>query len=594
MKFRFSIGRRISFGFSIIILSTIVAFIINISTLNTSREKNDEVTNVYTPSQASLNRFKLLIVESEKLIDNWVNLETPPDNKDKIRLDSLTTHDYPSLRDSITRLSSSWEGNEKDSLKAIFASSDSLFFLHDMVRTGLNSMDSYSSLEYLEFVNMVQEGGAIYVMTSTIIDQLDNLIQEQKEKADKVTVEMLDSFGFLEMLMISLGIGLVLAAILIGYFTTRSIVQPVKGLKYVLLGLSKGIFPKNWISESNDEIGEMANALNKVVAGLKQTKDFANDVGSGKYDTPFEPLSKEDELGNALLTMRKDLAENERVLEQKVIERTAEVVRQKEEIELQSLKIGELYNQVTDSIIYAKRIQEAILPAPSQLTQNLPEHFILYKPKDIVSGDFYWMETLGEKTMVAAADCTGHGVPGAFMSIVGNNLLNRAVREAGLTEPALILDNVNKSLSETLNHDPESKVRDGMDLALVTLERGASSLQYAGAYNSLYLVRDGELLEFKSNKIPIGGYFENQEARYTNNVIETQPGDAVYIFSDGYADQFGGPKGKKLKYGAFKNMLIDIQKMSMAEQNQFLDQTIEEWRGDLEQVDDILVIGFQF
>lgn len=597
MKIRFSIGRRISLGFFVIILSTVVAFITTFNTLKDSREIDTKINNITNPSLNALGELKLLTIRSKMLIYNWVHYQSSDNNPDKIKLNDLTNVEYVELQQRIRNLESFWTETQMAEMELVFNDMGTLLDLHQEVKLMLNSFESYDEPENRFLANsMVDQGGDIYMKTDEVLNRLNSIIKQQQDNSQMVRDEMVDAFGLLQTLIISLGIGLIVAGIFIAVLTTRSIVSPVNFLRLILLDLSRGVFPTKTPSITNDEIGEMTVALNKVVNGLKQTKDFANDVGSGKYNTPFRPLSEEDELGKALLTMRTDLAENERLLEDKVRQRTAEVVQQKEEIELQSLKIAELYNQVTDSIIYAKRIQEAILPAPSELERLLPEHFVLFKPKDIVSGDFYWMESLGEQVLLAAADCTGHGVPGAFMSIVSHNLLNGAVREQGLTEPAKILDDVNKRLSDTLQTSAERTVRDGMDLAVVsfTASKDTNMIQYAGAYNSLYLIREGELIEFKSNKIPIGNYYENTEARYTNNEISLQKGDAVYIFSDGYADQFGGPKGKKLKYSAFKQMLIDFQNQSMAEQKAFLDNTIESWKGELEQVDDILVIGLQF
>jgi serine phosphatase RsbU (regulator of sigma subunit) len=278
------------------------------------------------------------------------------------------------------------------------------------------------------------------------------------------------------------------------------------------------------------------------------------------------------------------------VLEKKVVERTKEVVKQKDEIEKQNEKISELYKEVTDSIKYAKRLQEAILPPDEFVKQALPTSFILYKPKDIVSGDFYWIEQKNNKTYFASVDCTGHGVPGAFMSILGNNALNEALRK--YDTPAEILDDLNKGISEKLHNNAlGSTTKDGMDLALCCYDASKKELQYAGAFNPLYFIRDNEITQLKADKFAIGTYFENPKQKYTNHIIQLQENDMVYIFSDGYADQFGGPKGKKLMYKNFRNYLLGIHSESLVNQKELLNNNIETWKGSLEQVDDILVIG---
>ncbi len=265
-----------------------------------------------------------------------------------------------------------------------------------------------------------------------------------------------------------------------------------------------------------------------------------------------------------------------------------------QEIELQKTLLEEKNKDITDSIRYAQRIQEAILPPDDLLNNILPEHFILYKPKDIVSGDFYWAEQWGKQTLIAAVDCTGHGVPGAFMSIVAANLLNEAIVEHGLTQPAAILNSVRKGLSKILRKkQDEEYIKDGMDAALISLNVGDKKMQYAGAYNPLWLVRNGECIEYKSDKIPIGVGMHDSNKPYTNHEIDLQKNDCIYIFSDGYADQFGGPKGKKFKYNGLKELLLKNADLTMNEQHQILLSTIVNWQGNIEQVDDILVIGIK-
>ncbi len=253
----------------------------------------------------------------------------------------------------------------------------------------------------------------------------------------------------------------------------------------------------------------------------------------------------------------------------------------------QQKKIVEEKNQeITDSIQYAKRIQSAILP-PKKLVKEYLEHsFIIYKPKDIVAGDFYWLEHKNNCVLFAAADCTGHGVPGAMVSVVCNNALNRSVREHGLTDPGKILDKTREIvIAEFEKSDDE--VKDGMDIALCTLN--GNILQYAGANNPLWIIRKGEIIETKANKQPIG-QFENPEP-YTTHTIALEKGDTIYIFSDGYVDQFGGEKGKKFKAQAFRALLLSIQEKSMEEQQIIINQTFENWKGNLEQIDDVCVIG---
>ena len=257
--------------------------------------------------------------------------------------------------------------------------------------------------------------------------------------------------------------------------------------------------------------------------------------------------------------------------------------------------IEEQHKDITDSIKYAQRIQQAILPPHRVWFDLIPQSFVLFKPKDILSGDFYWIEQNKDCIYIAAADCTGHGVPGALMSIVNYNLLNKAVLEQNMTQPAQILDAVNKWLTVSLHQTyNESTVRDGMDIALCSLNKKTDQLEFAGAFNGGYIFKkDNSILELKGNKKPVGAFMEETITSFTNQTFELSKGDKIYIFSDGYADQFGGPKGKKLKYKKLQEYIQESLHLSMAKQKQHLEQKFLDWKGNLEQIDDVLVIGIE-
>ena len=278
-------------------------------------------------------------------------------------------------------------------------------------------------------------------------------------------------------------------------------------------------------------------------------------------------------------------------VEQKVIERTAEVVKQKEELE-------EKNKDITDSINYAKRIQEALLPSKELRKELFPESFILFKPRDIVSGDFYWFAEKNGKKLIAAVDCTGHGVPGALMSMIGNSFLSEIVNERALTRPGLILDKLRNLVIRALKqNDAESGANDGMDISIMCLSEVKADdgsmktkVDWSGANNPLWIIRNGNCIEYKPDKRPIS-FSRGQELPFTNHSIELQKGDALYIFTDGFADQFGGEKGKKFKYKQLQSVLLSIQHEPMQKQEEILDSTFKTWKGSLEQVDDVLVIG---
>ncbi|MES2837107.1 MAG: tetratricopeptide repeat protein [Bacteroidota bacterium] len=264
------------------------------------------------------------------------------------------------------------------------------------------------------------------------------------------------------------------------------------------------------------------------------------------------------------------------------------LTKQKNEIETQKHIVDEKNKEILDSITYAKRIQTAILPPKRLVKEYLPNSFILYKPKDIVAGDFYWMESKGDLILFAAADCTGHGVPGAMVSVICNNGLNRSVKEFGLLESGKILDATRDIVIKEFEKSDE-EVKDGMDISLCVLNTKINKLQWSGANNPLWIVRNGELLEYKADKQPIGKYAEPKP--FTTNEIELHKGDTLYIFTDGYADQFGGEKGKKYKSAKMKEMILSIQNQEMEKQREMIDASFESWKGELEQVDDVCVIG---
>jgi len=244
-----------------------------------------------------------------------------------------------------------------------------------------------------------------------------------------------------------------------------------------------------------------------------------------------------------------------------------------------------------DSIQYAQKIQEAILPNKNIIYEHL-NAFILYLPKDIVSGDFYWFYKKAEKIIIATVDCTGHGVPGAFMSMIGNNLLNQIVIENGITKPAKILTELNNGVQTALNQrHVDAEASDGMDVALCTIDKEKNELEFAGALRPLYIIKKGNIEKIEGVKSPIGGLQLGAENVYTSTVRQLAKGDTFYMFSDGYADQFGGKKGKKFMAKRLQQLLLDMQELPMEKQKKTLEDTHLDWKGDGEQVDDILLIG---
>jgi serine phosphatase RsbU (regulator of sigma subunit) len=261
--------------------------------------------------------------------------------------------------------------------------------------------------------------------------------------------------------------------------------------------------------------------------------------------------------------------------------------RQKEDIHNKNILI-------TDSIDYAKNIQDAILPTPEYLYSLLPNHFIFYKPKDIVSGDFYWITKKENKIIFAVADCTGHGVPGAFMSLLGHNMLENVVNARSSPNPGAILTELNKEIVARFSDNKEAS-KHGMDIAIISIDTTNDQLEYAAAKNSLYLIRQNELTEIKGDITTLGTPPKYQAYHeYRNHVLKLRKDDMIYLFSDGFPDQKGGPQKKKFYYQPFKNLLISVSSLPPGEQRSLLDSAITEWMGDEEQIDDILIAGIRY
>ena len=263
-------------------------------------------------------------------------------------------------------------------------------------------------------------------------------------------------------------------------------------------------------------------------------------------------------------------------------------------------KVDDKNKELMDSIRYAKRIQTAILPEQTEINQALPLHFIYFQPKDIVSGDFYWLTKQKRKVYIAVCDCTGHGVPGAFVSMIGNDLLNQIIIEKGLENPGDILTQLNNGIKSVFTREgAEQQAKDGMDMTLCVFDKDLKTLEFAGANNPLLLIQNGEMKRIKGDRHAIGGETE-KDYKFSNHKISLQKGNMLYMFSDGYQDQFGDKipskgfgEGKKFMIKRFKELLLSIQDKDMQEQKAIIHKTIMDWKGNLEQVDDILVIGIR-
>jgi serine phosphatase RsbU (regulator of sigma subunit) len=370
-----------------------------------------------------------------------------------------------------------------------------------------------------------------------------SVIRIISDRTEQQVLFRLEAMRFLIVFLITM---LFLSAVI--YRKTKVITRPIKKLVENVDRITNGDLRERAEVTGNNEITRLTEKFNMMIAQLE----------SYTYE-----------------------------LEEKVKERTLKIEKQKEEIEEQK-------KHIMDSIFYARRIQNAILPSFSLIDNYLKEYFILYLPKDIVSGDFYWVHGAGDIFMIAAVDCTGHGVPGAFMSIVGFNQLNYAVNVKNARSAGSIMDELNAGVITTLNENKsDSSIKDGMDMALCIFDLKEKHVEFAGANNPLLIISNGEVTNYKGDRFPIGAYEGTNQQPFRNNEIDVKDGDCLYLFSDGYADQFGGPDNKKFMFRRFQELLLEVHKLPMAEQKEILFQRLNDWRGCNEQVDDILVIGIR-
>ncbi|MDP1801590.1 MAG: SpoIIE family protein phosphatase [Bacteroidota bacterium] len=351
---------------------------------------------------------------------------------------------------------------------------------------------------------------------------------------------------------------LLLMVFAVSYFVSKQITKPLNELTYEALELANGNLEVEVKTAGKDEIGMLASSFKKMQASISK--------------------------------LILDLKDVNHSLEDKVIERTAEVMKQKDVIE-------EKQREIVDSIHYARRIQATILPGDGYLAKNLPDFFVLFKPQSIVSGDFYWAtrtlkkdgdKVLSEKFYLAVCDSTGHGVPGAFMSILNISFLNEAINEKQIEEPHEILNHVRKRLIKNLSHEGG---QDGMDGAVICFDKTKNTITYASAHNAPIMVRDKNIIEFKADKMPIGKGIKTEP--FTLHEIDFKKGDTLYFYTDGYADQFGGPKGKKFKYKTLNALLQENSDLPLNKQSEILLNTFNEWKGELEQIDDVCVFAIK-
>jgi len=586
--FRWGIGWRISLGFGVFGLAGGVLFLVTCITLAESQRLSQHIDEVLNPSIQQLDVLDRSLGETRILIRHWLSVQSGAGDPEKLNLVDLMEREIPEQVSAIEPLVRQWNDLElQHQFDSLTTDIEHLFLVYEEVMRLLPTFQSYDDpIAMMDAEYYALEGSSIPKFTSIIRQRMDRMTTAQTDALSASTNQMDKLSQQLRLYAGNVALGILILGFVIAWWVTRSIVHPIGELKRALLYLGRGAPLDVKVKTTRDEIGEMAVAVNRLADGIDRTRAFSMEVGQGHFDADYEPLSEDDALGQAILKMRDDLANNEREMEGKVRSRTAEVQQQKTELE-------SLYRDLKDSINYAERIQKAILPSSEERSKVFNESAVFYAPRDGVSGDFYFFHSVGRVRMFSAIDCTGHGVPGAFMSLIGHHALERITKV--YTQPDRVLEQLNRAACELLRpkgfgDEAEGAVNDGMDLAIVSIDMERMELEYAGANCPLYLVRKGMLQELKPDKMAIAS-FEPGTRHYQMHTLPLIPGDVIFAATDGFPDQFGGPQGKKFMRKRFRDLLIQVATLPAKEMEAQLAQAFQDWKGSEAQVDDVLVVG---
>lgn len=577
---------KVTFAFTLIIAIVAANVLINYYFIKKNKEAISNLTEVVNPFIETLEEFNLVVTESKMYATNWVYLQYSVEDKKNFHL--LMNNRYPKLKSKITTLLDKLQKQaDKDSIVQIFNKFDELIGVERKVMKTLILFDDYENPQKKFMCEEIIES-EVLPRTQNIMQSLNKVIARNRAEAALLKAETESALFRMLSIMLAVSVALFFIIITSVSFISGAIRKPVLRMKEVVQQLAKGELPKETlIARDKNVVSEMVQSVNLLSESFTKTSVFANEIGKGNLSVPYQKLSDNDVLGNALINMRDSLFAYSSEMENKVKERTLEVIEK-------NAKLEHAYREIRDSITYAKRIQQSILPAEKVMTQVFNENFVFFRPKDIVCGDFYWFAQKGDEVIFAAADCTGHGVPGALMTVIGNSLLNHILTTATTTDPANILTLLDKKLHETFQQHTNAVTNDGMDIAICRYRANKREITFAGAKRPLYMFKNGELIELKGNKSPIGSYSHNYDKQFTSHKIIMNAGDSIYLFSDGIQDQFGGPDGRKFMIKRFRELLEEIYTWPMKKQLERITKEIDNWQGDVEQTDDMLCMAVRF
>ena len=577
---------KVTLAFTFVIVIVLFNALFNYYAIQKNKTTIENMTEVINPYIESLEEFNLVVTESKMYATNWVYLQNSIE--DKKNLDSLHKFHYPLLQKKLEGYTEKLKKqSDRDSLHAVFKLFDELIGVEKDIMKTLVSFDDYENPQK-KFKGEELIESEVLPRTQAIMAGLSKIIDRNREEAIQMKTDIEKASLRMMTIMLIASIALFVFIFFAVSFISGAIREPVLKMKDTVQQLARGELPDEKIeTKDKNVVAEMVTSVNALSESFIKTSVFANEIGKGNLTVDYDKLSENDMLGNALIHMRNSLHSYSADMENQVRERTQEVIEK-------SMKLETAYKEIRDSINYAKRIQESILPANEMISGVFPGSFVFYRPKDIVCGDFYWFAQKGDEVLIAAIDCTGHGVPGAFMTVIGNSLLNQIVSEEETTDPAKILTRLDKKLLETFQQHGQVATNDGMDAAICRYRINKREISFSGAKRPLFLFKNGELIEFKGNKSPIGSFGHDYDKLFTTHKINMGANDTIYMFTDGLQDQFGGDDGKKFMIKRFRDLLAEIQPMSMSDQNKRLEREMNAWQGIYEQTDDMLMIGIRF
>jgi len=606
-KLRFNILVKILISFFIIITAVILLTLLISHQINKARKTTEIVIEGITPFIDNLHRLKSLVVESRVLIGEWVYNPSPAYAPEKEKLRSIVNRDYPILKEEIAQNIEKLKSYSEikydtmimeaiSTLGNTLISIDSMFQNYKEIWRNLPDMEAYEDIFKKSMSEeLITSGGAIAERYKKIVNfDLEVIIkiirQNSKRKIEEVSAQFSNTINIVFYALFSL----VVISAFIAVALTFHIARPLNRITANILKLSKGVVPDvKFYTTRKDEIGELIKATSVMINSIRNQTRFANELAKGNFEVEYHPLSEEDELGYSLIKMRDALWASERYLTEKVKERTKELEEEKRKVE-------NLYARLLESLNYARRIQLSLIPLPHELSEIIPGKItMLYLPKDVVSGDFYWMKKIGDEIYFALMDCTGHGVPGAFMTVVGINAIERTVaqlKSMGHIHTGEALRLINFIFTGML-HQPGERaemIRDGMEGVFMSINPQKRKIYYSSARGLAVIVKkNGEAIQLPKDIYGIGPDEDPNKIFFNQHEIEYEPGDILWCFSDGYMDQLGGPKNLRFGKKNFISLLCDLAKVENSRRHEILFKTLKNWQGHTFQVDDILVMGFE-